>query len=150
MRNLAGSLEVGRLHDQVIDEAVRFVDVMEGAIPQTAHRRVIFLASDIIVSFIEQLKRAVIAAGAIHLSIDRRMVVQILAIVNRSLLNLANGFVDLVDGALFFFVHVMGRSQVLQVGTRVPQVAKGMQVRRMSPWFVGKAQGGADRNKKHE
>jgi hypothetical protein len=150
LRDLAGSLVVGRLNDQVIDDAVRFVDVMEGAIPQTAHGRVIFLASDIIVSFIEQLKRAVKAAGAIHSSIDRRMVVQILAIVNRSLLNLANGSVDLVDGVLFFFVHVMGRSQILQVGACVPQVGKCMQVSRMPSWFVGKAQGGAESNKKRQ
>ena len=150
LRNLAGSLVVGRLKNQVIDDVVRFVDVMEGAIPQTPDGRVIFLASDIIVSFIQQLKRAMIAAGAVHMSIDRRMVVQILAIVNRSLLNLANGFVDLVHGVLLFFVHVMGRSQVLQVSARMPQVAKCMQVRRMPSWFVGNAQGGADRNNKHE
>jgi hypothetical protein len=149
-RSLAGSLVVGRLNDQVIDDVVRFVDVMEGAIPQAPHGRVIFLVSDIIVSFIEQLQRAMIAAGAIHVSIDRRMVVQILAIVNRSLLNLANGFVDLVDGVLFFFVHVMGRSQVLKVGAGMPQVAKCMQVRRMPSWFVGNAQGCADRNNQHE
>ena len=150
LRNLAGSLVVGRLNDQVIDDAVRIVDVMEGAIPQTAHGGVIFLASDVIVSFIQQFKRAMIAAGAIHMSIDRRMVVQILAIVNRSLLNLAKGFVDLVHGVLLFFVHVMGRSQVLQVGARMPQVSKCMQVCRMPSWFVGKAQGSADSNNKHE
>ena len=150
LRNLAGSLVVGRLNDQVIDDVVRFVDVMEGAIPQTPDGGVIFLASDIIVSFIQQLKRAMIAAGAIHMSIDRRMVVQILAIVNRGLLNLANGFVDLVHGVPFFFVHVMGRSQILQVGARMPQVGKCMQVCRMPSWFVGKAQGSADSNNKHE
>jgi len=80
---------------------MRFVDVMKGAIPKTPHGRVIFFPGDVIVSFIQQLLRAVKAAGASHLCVDRRMIVQILAVVNRSPLNFVDGFVDLVNGVLF-------------------------------------------------
>lgn len=45
-------LVAGSLNDQVIDNAMCFVDVVEGAIPKTPHRRVIFFTSDVIVSFI--------------------------------------------------------------------------------------------------
>jgi hypothetical protein len=70
-------LVIGGLNDPVIDDAVRFVDVLQSAIPQTAHGRIVFLACDVIVSFIQQFQRAVVAAGAVHSGIDRRMIVQI-------------------------------------------------------------------------
>jgi hypothetical protein len=131
-------LVAGRLHDQVIDDAVRFVDVPDGAIAQTTHRRVIFFTGDIVVRFVQQFQRAMIAAGAFHVRIDRRVIVQILAVINGSPLDFVDGFVNLFDGVLFFFVHVMGGSQVLQVSARVPQVGKRMQVCRMPSRFVGK------------
>ena len=59
----------------MIDDVVGFIDVMESAIAQTAYGRIVFFASDVIVRFIEQFHRAVIAAGAIHAGIDGRMVV---------------------------------------------------------------------------
>src|SRR5580693_5792083 len=132
-------LVVGRLHDQVIDDAVGFVDVPEGAIAQTAYGRIILFAGNIVVRFVEQFQSAVIAAGAVHMRIDRRMIVQILAIVNRSALDLSKGFVDLVNGMLFFLVHVMSGSQVLQVSARMPQVGERVQVGGMPSRLVGEA-----------
>jgi hypothetical protein len=58
---------VSSLHNQVIDDAVRFVDVMKGTIPKTPHGRIIFFPCDVIVSFVQQFLRAVKAAGSIHL-----------------------------------------------------------------------------------
>jgi hypothetical protein len=131
------ALVVSRLHDQVIDDAVRFVDVAEGAIAQTAYGRIIFFAGDIVMRLIEQFHSAVITGGAIHMRIDRRMIVQILAIVNRGALNLSDGFVDLLNGTLFFLVHVMGGSQVLQMSARVPEIGERVQVCRMPSRLVG-------------
>ena len=54
------------LNDQVIDDAMRFVDVMKGAISKPAHGRVIFFPGDVIVSFIEQFHRAESAAAVIR------------------------------------------------------------------------------------
>jgi hypothetical protein len=129
-------LVVGHLCDQVIDDAMGFVDVVNSAIAQTPHCRIIFLARDIVVRFVEQLRRAVVAAGAVHSSIDWRMIVYILAIVNRSVLNLPDGFVDLVNGMLFLFVHVMSGSQVLQVSARMAQIGERVQVCGMPSRFV--------------
>jgi len=131
------ALVVGCLDDQVIDDAVRFVDVVKSAIAQTTYCRIIFFVCDIVVRFVEQLQRAVIAAGPVHVRIDRRMIVQVLAIVNSSILDLSNGFVDLVNGMLLFFVHVMSRSQVLQVSARMTQIGECVQVCRMPSRFVG-------------
>jgi hypothetical protein len=129
---------------------MRFVDVMKGAVPKPTHGWIIFFAGDVIVSFIQQFHRAVKAAGAIHACIDRRMIVQVLAVVNRSPLNFVDGFINLVDGVFFFFVHVMGGSQVFQMSARVPQVSERVQISRMPSRFVGESQGGADSNKKHD
>jgi hypothetical protein len=35
-------LVVGSLNDQMVDNAMRFVDMMKGSIPKTMHRRIIF------------------------------------------------------------------------------------------------------------
>jgi hypothetical protein len=92
---------------------MRFVDVVESAIAQTTHCRIIFFAGDIVMRLVEQLQRAVVSAGAVHLRIHRRMIVHVLAIIDGGVLDLPNGFVDLVHGMLFFFVHVMSGSHVL-------------------------------------
>jgi hypothetical protein len=134
----------------MIDDAMSFVDVMEGAIPKTAYGRVIFFPGDVIVSFVQQFHGTVKAAGAVHSGINRRVVVQILAIVNRGMLNFFNGFVNLFDGVLFFLVHVMSWSQVLQMSPGVAQVGERMEIRRMPSRFVSKAEGSAQGNKKHE
>jgi hypothetical protein len=126
-------------HDQVLDDAVRFVDVMEGAIAQTAHGGIVFVVVDVAVRLIDQLQGAMITASASPALFDRRMVIQTLAIVNRSTLDLCNGFVDLVDGALLFFVNPVGRREPVQVSAGVAQIGERVQVCRMPSRFVGEA-----------
>jgi hypothetical protein len=143
-------LKASSLLDQVIDDAMRFVDVMKSAVTKTPDGRVIFFPSNVIVSFIQQVLGAVKAPGAIHSCIDWRMIVQILAVVNRSTLNFFDSFVDLVYCVLFLFIHVMRGSQVFQMSASVPQIGKRVQVCRMLSRFVSKTQGSAHSNKKYE
>jgi len=51
---------------------------------------------------------------------------------------------------LFFFIHVIGGGQVLQMSARVPQVGERVQVSRVPSRFVGKGECGAHSYKKHE
>jgi hypothetical protein len=90
------------------------------------------------------------AAAALHVGVDRRMVIQILAIINGGVLDFPDGFVDLFDGVLFFVVHVVGRSQLTQVSARMAQVGERVQVSRMPSRFVSESQGRASGKKKHE
>jgi hypothetical protein len=143
-------LVAGSLLDQAIDDVVRFVDVAEGAIAQTTYRGIIFFAGDIVVRLVEQLQGAVIAASAVYVRIDRRMVIQILAIVNRSVLDLSDGFVDLFDGVIFFSIHAAGPCSTLQMSARVAQVGEGVQVGRMPSRFVGEGQSGAGSNNEQQ
>jgi hypothetical protein len=136
--NSKNFLVVRSLDDQVIDDAVSFIDVMNGAITQAAHRGIVFFPGDVVVSFIQQFLGAVEAAGAVHAGIDRRMIVQILAVINRSALDFFDGFIDFVDGVLFFFIHVMGGGKVCQVSAGMAQIGERVQICRMPSWFIGK------------
>jgi hypothetical protein len=138
------------LPDDVIDDAMRLIDVMNGAIAQSADGGIIFLAGDIVVRFVEQFEGAVKAAFAIHVGIDRRMVFQILAIVDGGVLDFANGFVDLFNRSLFFIIDAIGRRELAQMSSRVTKVGERVQIRRMAAWFVGEGKCGAHGDKKHD
>lgn len=138
------------LHDQVVDEAVGFVDMVEGAIAQPSDRRIIFFAGNIVVRFVEQFLSPVKAASAVHVGVDRRMVVKVLTVINRGMLDFPNRFIDLVDGVLLFPVHVPSGRQLAEVSARMPQVGERMQVGRMPSRLVSKSQSGADSKEKHE
>jgi hypothetical protein len=138
------------LDDQVIDDAVGFVDVVDGAIAQSTDGRIIFFAGNIVVRLVEQFEGAMKAATAVHVGVDRRMIVQVLAVINRGVLDFADGFIDLFDGVLFFAVHVFGCGELAEVSASVAQVGEGMQVRRMASGFVAERQSGADGDKKYE
>jgi hypothetical protein len=138
------------LPDQVIDNAVGFVDVVDGAVAQSADGRIIFLAGDVVMRLVEQLRSAVKAAGAIHVRIDGRMVIQVFAVIDGSLLDFPNGFVDFLNGMLLFVVHVLGRRELAQVGASVPQVGESVQIGGMPSGFIGEGEGGADSDKKYD
>jgi hypothetical protein len=138
------------LDDQVIDDAVGLVDVMDGAIAQSADAGIIFFAGNVVVRLVEELEGAVKAASAVHAGVDRRMVFQVLAVINRGMLDFADGLIDFFDGVLFFAVHMFGRRELAQVSAGVTQVGEGMQVGRMPSGFVSESQSGADGDKKHE
>lgn len=143
-------LVIGSLHHEVIDDVTGFVDVMDGPIPKASNGRIVFLTCDVFVGSIQQLHGAVEAAGAIHPGIDRGMIVQVLAIPNRGPFDFVDGPVDLFDGMLFFFVHVIVGGKILQMGARMTQVGERVQISRMSARFFGHGKSGAGGNKKHD
>ncbi len=129
---------------------MRFINVMEGAIAQAAYGWIILFPCDVVVCLVQQFQSAMKAAAAIHLRIDWRMVVQILPVVDGSPLNLVDRPIDLFDGVLFFFIHVISGGQVLQMSARMPQVGKRVQVCRMPSRLVSEGERGADSHKKRE
>lgn len=121
----------------MIDGAMRFINMMNSAIPQAPCGGVVFFPRNVIARLIQQFHCAAITSGAIHSCIDRRMIVQPLAVVDGRSFNLIDGFVNFVDSAFFFFVHVIGRGRVFEVGAGMPQIGKGMEICRMSSGFIG-------------
>jgi hypothetical protein len=116
-----------------------FVDVMQGAISQAADVRIVLFPGDVIVSFIQQLHGAMESANPIQARIDRRVSVEILAVVDGGALDFVYGFVDFADGVLFFLIHVMGRRHAFQVSAGGAQIGKGVQVCGMDSRFLGDA-----------
>src|ERR1700735_2787435 len=134
------------LHDEVIDDAMSLVDMMDRAIAQTADGRIIFFAGDVVVRLVQQFQGAVEASPAVPVGVDRRMVVQVLTVINRGVLDFADRLVDLVDGVLFFAVHMFGRRHLTQMRARMTQISESMQVGRMPSRFVGESHDGAEGN----
>jgi hypothetical protein len=126
----------------VVDDAVGFVDVVDGAITQAADGRIVFFAGNVVVSFVEQFEGAMKAASAIHVSVDWRVIVEALAVVNRGVLDFPNRFIDLVDGVLFFPVHMFSGCKLTQMSAGMAQIGERMQIGRMTTWLVGKAESG--------
>jgi hypothetical protein len=78
------------------------------------------------------------------------MIVQVLAVVNGSMLDFGDGLVDLGDSMFFFTVHVTGVSLMLEMGASMAQIGEGVQVSRMSSRTVCEGHRGAERNEECE
>jgi hypothetical protein len=138
------------LHNQVLDDAVRAVDVLQGATTQSVSKPVVFFFREVTMRLVEKFERPVIAARVSKMRIDWRMIVQILPVINRGMLDLGNGLVNFSNGMFFFTVHMAGFSLMLEVGARMAQVGEGMQISRMSSRFIGEGHRGAERDEECE
>ena len=103
------------------------VDVSEGALLQALREGIILFASDILMRLLEKLLGPVQTACVIETGIHRRMVVQILAVIDRSSLDLVNGVVDCVD-CFFFFVAKLAAIVTFQVRASRAKIAERVQV----------------------
>jgi hypothetical protein len=135
---------VSSLDDQVIDDVVRFVDMLQSAVTQSVSKCVVVFFGEIAMRLVEQFERSVIAARASEVGIDWGMIIQILPVIDRGVLDFSNGLVDLGDGVLFLAIHMRGVSLVFQMRAGMAQVGQGVQVGRMSSRLVGKGQCGTD------
>ncbi len=75
--------------------ADRAIDVPDRPIPPTLGVAVVLFAGDVCARLAQILQRLVDSAGMVRTLIDRRMIVQILAIVVCGLLEIADGGIDL-------------------------------------------------------
>jgi hypothetical protein len=122
---------VGCLNNQVIDDAMRFIDMFESTMTQSVGKPVIFSFRNVTMRLIEQLERPVIPASAPKVCINHRMIVQILPVINGSALDFTDCLIDLGNGVLFLSVHPSGVGLVLKMSAGVPQIRKCVEVRRM-------------------
>jgi hypothetical protein len=143
-------LLVGGLLDQVFDDVVRFVDVLQRATTQSMGKVVTLSLQDVMMRLVKQLQGAMIPAFVSEVRIDRGVIVQILPIINRGLLDFADGFIDLCNGVIFFSIHAAGPSPTFQMSSGVAQIGKGVQVCGMPTWLISKGQCGTDSNQKHD
>ena len=77
---------------------MRFVDVFQSAQLQTLSEGLVLLFGDVVVGFVHQLQRAVKRPGPIRASVDRRVVVQILSVIDGGLLDFGDRGIDFLYG----------------------------------------------------
>jgi hypothetical protein len=136
--------------DEVHDEAVGLAYVFEGAIAEAADGGIIFLAGDVLVDLIDQLQGLLVAIAMAEFHVDVGMILEILAIIDGSLFDLGDSFVDLVDGVLLQVVDVVGRRELIEQSASIAQIAERMQVVRMFARGVGPSESAADGDYKHQ
>jgi hypothetical protein len=116
--------------DALVHLVNRFVDVPKSALLEALGEGVVRFTSNILVRFFEQFLGAVQAARVVETGVNRRIVIQMLAVVDRGLLDFVDGVVDGVDGFLFLvakFAVVM----TFEMGASGTEIAESMQVRGM-------------------
>src|ERR1700722_17316614 len=87
-------------------------------------------------------------ARAVHVRINRRMVVKILAIIDRCVLDLANLLFDLFDSALLLVVNAVRRRGLVEMRAGVAQICQRVKVSRMLSRFIRQGECGAHCNNK--
>ena len=125
------------LYPQLLDEMnglfdvlMSLVNVFEGALLQSLREGVVFFLGNIAVCLVDQFQRAVKPAGPIHAGVNRRMIVQVLAVVDAGLFDFVDRFIDFMDGFLLLFLQLPA-VRALQVRSGVTQVGQGVKVSRM-------------------
>jgi hypothetical protein len=82
--------------------------VLDGTIPQSMRKPVILLARQIGVGPVEQFQRLVIPPDALHMHVNRHVIVNVLTVVDRRSLDLRDGSVDFPNGVFLFSIHSIG------------------------------------------
>ena len=112
------------------DARTRPVDVHERPLLQPLREQIVLFTRNIVTGSAGQFIRVTQAATPVESDINRRVIAQILAIIDSGLLDLANGCVDFVDRFPFLGTEysLVG---ALQMRSGESQIAKGAQIRGM-------------------
>ncbi len=92
---------------------------------------VVFLLLDVVRALVEQLHRGLEAVVVADLGVDRRVIVERLAVVDRRFLDLLDGGVDLADRLVLVPLHVGRAPGFSSIARADAHVAERVQVRRV-------------------
>ncbi len=121
MKNLDGFLGV----------VMSTVDVAKSALLEPLGETIVFFTGDIVVSFIEKFDGAVETAGPVEMSVNRGMVVEILAVIDSGFLNFVDGVVNFVDGFLFLITE-LAMIGAIEMSASVAKVSQSVKIGWMS------------------
>src|SRR5271165_816593 len=79
------------------------INMTKRALLKTQRKRVFLFMRDVLVSLLKKLFGAVQPPGVLHSGVHRRVIVQVLAIINRSFLDFIDPLVNLVNGFFLLF-----------------------------------------------
>lgn len=114
----------------LFDVLVRLVDVLKSALLKALGEGIVFFLGDIVVGFVDEFEGTVETAAPVEASVNRRMIVQVLAVVDGGLLDFVDGFIDFVNGFLFL-VTQFAAIGTLEMGARVTEVRQSVKICRM-------------------
>jgi hypothetical protein len=115
---LADELCLADYFDGFLHVVMSLVDVVQGALLEALSEAVVFFAGDVVVRLVEQFGGAAETAAPLEVSVDWRVIVQVLAVFDGGLLDLGDGVIDFVDGFLFLITQfpAVGALQVSSGG----------------------------------
>jgi hypothetical protein len=111
-----------------IDVVMGAVDVVEDASLEAASIGIVFFMSYVLMGLAQQVAGLVQVAAPGEVSVDRFVFVDVLAVVDGSLLDFVDGLVDFLDGLMLFDVNGAAVGTMLEMGASVPQIRKSVEV----------------------
>jgi len=100
------------------------------ALLETLGEGIVFFLGDIVVGFVDEFESPVEAAAPIETCVNRRMIVDVLAVVDGGFLNFVDGLIDFVDGMLFLVTQFTAVG-ALQMSASVAEIRQCVKIRWM-------------------
>jgi hypothetical protein len=114
-----------------IDVVMGAVDVVQDASLEAAGRGIIFFVSYVLMGLAQEVAGLMEMAAPGQVSVDRFVLVDVLAVVDGGFLDFVDGFVDFLDGLMLFGVNGAAIGTVGEMSTGVPQIGKSVKIRGM-------------------
>jgi hypothetical protein len=115
-----------------VDVVMRTIDVLENASLEAAGFGIVFFLRYIVMGLVQEVAGLVQVSAPGQVRVDRFMLVDVFAIVDRGFLDFIDGVVDFFDGLTLFDVNRAAVGTMLEMGPRVPQIGESVDVRRMT------------------
>jgi len=107
--------------NRFLDVVVRLVDVFKCALLEALGEGIVFFLGNVIVGLVHEFERTVETAAPVEASVNREMIVEILAVVDGSFLDFVDGFIDFVYGLLFLITQFPA-IRALKMGACVTEI----------------------------
>jgi hypothetical protein len=113
--------------NRFLDVVVRLVDVFKCALLEALGEGIVFFLGNVVVSFVHEFKRTVETAAPVEASINRKMIVDIFAVVDGSFLDFVDGFIDFVY-SLLFLITQFSAIRTLQMGACMTEIRQSVKI----------------------
>jgi hypothetical protein len=115
-----------------VDVVMRTIDVLENASLEAAGFGIVFFLRYIVMGLVQEVAGLVQVSAPGQVRVDRFVLVDVFAIVDRGFLDFIDGVIDFFDGLTLFDVNRAAVGTMLEMGPRVPQIGESVDVRRMT------------------
>jgi hypothetical protein len=111
-----------------IDVVMGAIDVVQDAGLEAAGFGIVFFMSYVLMGLAQEVAGLMQMAAPGEMSVDRFVFVDVLAVVDGSLLDFVDGLVDFLDGLMLFDVNGAAVGTMLEMGASVPQVGESVEI----------------------